>query len=129
MNYDSGQVSGFASGGFQLGWNGVAQGSAFTGFIFGNLKGDNSGYSGGFTTLSGNARLGGFLSVASGGPGAPLNFRPVSVAGVNAGVSLIPTPTVTGSATNYTKPLQLGKFWGLSNPLDLALYLANQVCR
>jgi hypothetical protein len=129
VNYGSGQVSGFASGGLQLGWNAGAQGSAFTGFIYGDLQADNGGYHGGFTSLSGNARVGGFLSVSSGGPNAPLIFRPVSVAGVSLGVSLIPTPTLTGSAVNYSNPVQLGKYWALANPADLSLNLAAQVCK
>ena len=47
VNYNTGQVSGFVSGGFQAGWNGVAQASASTGFIYGDLMADNSGYKGG----------------------------------------------------------------------------------
>ena len=129
VNYQSGQVSGFASAGLQLGWNGGAQGSVFTGFIYWDLGANNSGYSGGFTSLSANAGVGGSLSVSSGGLNGPTNFRPVSVAALNLGTSLVPGPTGTASATNYTQPLSLGKFWALSNPLDLTLFLAAQVCK
>jgi len=51
VNYDSGQVSAFAFGGFQVGWNGGVSGSAYTGFVWG-LNGSNSNYSGGFTGVA-----------------------------------------------------------------------------
>ena len=47
INYQSGQVSAFGFGGVQVGWNGGASGSAYTGFVYG-LNGSNSNYSGGF---------------------------------------------------------------------------------
>ena len=79
---------------------------------------------------SGNAGLGAYLSTASGGlNGNPTNFRPVSVAGLNAGKSVVPFPTGSVSVTNYTKPLSLGKFWALLNPVDLTVYVAKQVCQ
>jgi RHS repeat-associated protein len=40
INYNSGQSSAFAFGGAQVGWNGGASGSVFTGFVYG-LNGNN----------------------------------------------------------------------------------------
>ena len=78
VNYNSGQVSVFASGGLQVGWSGGAQASVLTGFLWGDLKGDNSGYQGGFTTVAGSATAGGgYISHSSGGerPGAHTRRR------------------------------------------------------
>jgi hypothetical protein len=127
MNYDSGQVSGFASGGFQFGWNGGAQGSVFTGYISGPLGGDNGGYQGGFTTAS--------LSVPVPAPGlsavGSVSKSGNGVKSVTGGVggSLLGRYGLTVSKTDYTKPLQLGKYWAFSNPNDLLFFIAHQVCK
>jgi RHS repeat-associated protein len=121
VNYRSGQVSGFASGGFQFGWNGVAQGSVTTGVINGDLRADNSGYKGAFNSVSFNpAVLGGYASASSGGG--------TNVVGGSAGLNLLGTPTLTISRTYYTKPLSLGKYWALANPVDLGFFFAKQAC-
>ena len=66
VNYDTGQVSAFAFGGFQVGWNGGVSGSVYTGFVWG-LNGSNSNYSGGFTGVNGGAGLGGFAESSAAG--------------------------------------------------------------
>jgi hypothetical protein len=133
VNYNTGQVSGFTSYGVQAGLTGGAQGSVFSGFIYGPLQGNNSGYSNGFTsgTYSWSA-FGIFGSASSGGvAGNPLAFVPggVKVGGVSIGGNLLGvTPNGSLSATQYSQPLQLGKYWAFS-PLDWALYGARQVCK
>lgn len=131
INYNTGQASAFLSGGIQVGWNGGAQASAFTGFVYGLGK-SNSNYSGGFTTVAVSpAVIGGYVSASSGGlTGNPLQLtNGPRVVGVSASVNLLGTPTATVSATNYSRPLNLGNFLTYSNPIDLGLYLARQVCQ
>lgn len=133
VNYNSGQVSAFAYGGAQVGWNGGAQGSVYTGFVYG-LNNSNSNYSGGFTGVNGGAGIGGFAASSSGGltgggGGLIPNTREVTAVGVSGGGSLLSGVSGGVTATNYTQPLQLGK-----NPLgfgliDPALYLARQACK
>ena len=131
VNYNSGQVSAFGFGGLQVGWNGGASGSIYTGFVYG-LNNSNSNYSGGFTGANGGYGLGGFAASSSGGlTGGASGLAPngqVKVGGASLGASLIPTPTGGVTATNYTKPLQLGKFWAFG-PTDFVLYAARQVCK
>jgi RHS repeat-associated protein len=130
-NYNTGETSGFVSGGMQGGWNGGAQATVFTGFIYG-LGSSNSNYSGGFTTLSGGAGLGGFISKSSGGlNGKASGIVPsgkVTVVGASVGSSLIPGPTGGVAVTNYSDPPPMGNL-SPSNPLDLAFYAARQACK
>jgi hypothetical protein len=118
VNYNTGQLSGFATGGLQLGWNGGAQASVSSGFIYGALGSNNSGFSGGFTTvsLSSGEGVGGFASFGNG----------VQVYGASAGISLIPSPTGGISRTQTSQPLNMGS--GLNNLFDDALYLARRAC-
>lgn len=137
-NYRTGQVSGFAAGGFTAGWSGVVGASAFSGVVWG-LMGDNSNYKGGFTSATSSvgsplAHVGPqiTMSSSSGGitngvgqmvPNGQVNSLTV---GINA--SLI-SPFVSGgvAATNFSEPLQAGSWWALG-PLDKLLVFANQVC-
>jgi hypothetical protein len=88
INYQSGQVSAFDFGGVQVGWNGGASGSAYTGFVYG-LNSSNSNYSGGFTGVNGGAGFGGFAARSSGGltggAGGLLPTSGVTAAGVSFG--------------------------------------------
>jgi len=122
VNYNSGQVSGFATGGLQVGWNGIAQASVSTGFIYGALGSNNSGFSGSFTTGSGSgATFGGYGSFGNG----------VQVYGGSLGASLTGA-TGTLSRTATSSPLQFGNILGslAVTPLDNALSLARQaVCQ
>lgn len=133
LNYDSGQISAFGFGGTQIGWNGGASASVYSGMVFG-LDSSNSNYSGGFTGANGGALMGGFVASSSGGltrgaAGVVPNGQ-VKVAGMSAGVSLLGTPTGGATVTNYSDPVQLGKFWALAfNPLDVIGYLARQACK
>ncbi|MDX6403193.1 MAG: hypothetical protein QOH70_648 [Blastocatellia bacterium] len=138
QNYRSGQISGFAFGGAQVGWNNVATGTGYTGFVWG-LNDSNSNYSGGFSGVTGGGNFGGFAQSSSGGvtngvAGMIPNPRGVTVVGANAGVSFPTGVRVSGglNATNYTPPLQLGKWWMQAanvNWIDTPLIAANQVCR
>lgn len=129
INYDSGQMSAFAFGGTQVGWIGGAQGSAYTGFVYG-LNDSNSNYSGGFTGASGGKGLGGFVQSSSGGlTGGPMPNGEVKAGGVSVGGSVLTGINAGATATHYTKPLQLFK-----NPLGLGaidppLYVARQLCK
>lgn len=116
-------MRGFATGPLQVGWNGGAQASISTGFIYGALGANNSGYSGRFTMgWGGGVLVGGFGSVGNG----------VKVAGVSIGANLTTTPAGGVSATQTLPPLTMGN--ALANPaatpLDQALILARQaVCQ
>jgi RHS repeat-associated protein len=133
INYNSGQMSAFAFGGAQVGWIGGAQGSAYTGFVYG-LNNSNSNYSGGFTGGNAGALVGGFGAASSGGlTGSTRDLIPdprgVKAGGVSVGGSLLGGINGGLNATDYTKPLQLGKNpfgLGLVDPL---LYQARQVCK
>ena len=130
LNYNSGQTSAFSFGGLQLGWNGGVSGSIYTGFVYG-LNTLNANYSGGFTSVNGGAGLGAFAASSSGGltHGAS-GLSPtgeVKAVGVGVGAGLLGGFSGGVSATNYTKPLQAGKFAGFT-PQDLLLYAARQLC-
>jgi RHS repeat-associated protein len=132
VNYNSGQVSAFGFGGVQIGWNGGISGSLYSGFVYG-LNNSNSNYSGGFTGVNGGAGLGGFAASSSGGLTGGLgrmvpNPRSVSAAGVSFGAGLLGGFSGGITATNYTNPLQLGKYWAFG-PLDALLYASRQVCQ
>ena len=135
VNYNSGQVSVFASGGVSVGWQGGAQGSAFTGYVYG-LKNDNSNYSGGFTTISGGAGPGGFISHSSGGPNAPTPSGNVWAFGPSIGGSIITSFTGSVSATNYTQLLNLPPqalplvlTISPTGPGDALMYLLRRPCQ
>jgi hypothetical protein len=123
-NYNTGEISGFTSGGIQAGWNGGASATVSTGFIYG-LGNSNSNYSGSFTTVQAGAGAGGFVSSSSGGfTKGPSGVKPtgkVIVAGASLGTSLITTPKGGVSATNYSSPASLGSIDLSSSPLDLTL--------
>jgi RHS repeat-associated protein len=131
VNYSSGQVSAFGFVGFQVGWNGGASGSVYSGFVYG-LNNSNSNYSGGFTGVNGGAGLGGFLASSSGGlTGGTSRLVPngaVKVGGVSFGGGLVGGFSGGVTATSYSSPTQLGKYWAFT-PLDWLLYAATQVCK
>lgn len=130
-NYDTGQVSAFVFGGFQVGWNGGVSGSIYRGFVWG-LNGSNSNYSGGFSGLNGGAGLGSFAESSSGGltsgTGGLLPNGEVNSAGISFGGGILGGFSGGATATNYTAPRQLGKFTGFSR-LDWLLYTVRQVCK
>jgi hypothetical protein len=64
-NYNTGQISGFASGGLFGGINGEWSAQISSGSIYGNLAANNSNFSGSFRTVSGSAGLPG-ISLAQG---------------------------------------------------------------
>lgn len=147
VNYNTGEVSGFVSGGFQGGYNGGASVSIETGFVY-NLGNSNSAYSGGFTTASASyatpvpfTSVGVFTSASSGGfsstPASAINFSPggAKVVGISTSAALFGRYGFGVSATNYSQPIALGNM--LTNPassplaeiLDVALYVSRQVCQ
>ncbi len=139
-NYRTGQVSAFIAGGAAV-FPSVASGSAYKGFVSG-LKGDNSNYSGGFTTASVSvgtplAHLGvqGAYSRSSAGLSSPLTAQgvwgdgQVSSLTLGANASLLsPSVFPALALTNYSAPKQIGKYWTLGDPSGLILFLSNQVC-
>jgi len=130
FNYNSGQVSAFGFGGVQVGWNGGASGSIYTGFVYG-LNSSNSNYSGGFTGFNVGDGLGIFGASSSGGlTGGTGGLAPngaVKAGGISLGGGLLGGLAGGATATNYTNPLQLGKLWAF-DPLDALLYAARQLC-
>jgi RHS repeat-associated protein len=118
LNYNTGRTSLFATGGMQVGWNGGAQVQVSAGLIYGALGPNSAGYSGEFSTASGSSGegIGGYASFAQG----------VQVYGAGVGATLLPTPTAGVAVTETSQPLNVGG--GLSNPFDLALFLARQAC-
>jgi hypothetical protein len=52
----------------------------------------------------------------------------VKAGGLSLGGGLLSGFSGSVTATNYTNPLQLGKFWAFT-PIDLALYSARQACK
>jgi RHS repeat-associated protein len=130
INYNSGQISAFGFGGVQIGWNGGASGSLFSGFVYG-LNNSNSNYSGGFTGVNGGAGLGGFATSSSGGlTGGIAGLAPngaVKVGGISLGGGLLGGFSGGITATNYSNPFQLGRFWAF-NLADAFFYAARQLC-
>lgn len=121
INYSSGQVSGFATGGFQAGWNGLIQGSVSTGFIYGSLGSNNSGYSGLFVGGSGSgATFGGFGSFSSN----------VDVFGASFGGSISPF-TFGGTTTLTSNPLNFGAMGEMfkTPPDNLLTSVRQSVCQ
>jgi hypothetical protein len=122
QNFRTGQTSGFAFGGGQVGVVGGFSGQVNTGFIWGRLNDDNSNYSGPFAGAGGSVgKFGGFAQSGSG----------LTVVGASAGLSVTPF-TATAGVTKYTKPLPLGRWWYQvlnDNAIDRPLILANQACR
>ena len=103
----------------------------YSGFIYG-LNNSNSNYSGGFTGVNGGAGMGGFAASSSGGltggtSGLAANGA-VNVAGVSFGGGLLSGFSGGVTATNYTNPVQLGKYWA-SSPLDGLFIALRQVCK
>jgi hypothetical protein len=134
VNYNSGQVSAFGFGGTQAGWNGVASGSVYAGYVWG-LNNSNSNYSRGFSGVQGGARgFVGLIQASSGGLTADLGGAaslqpPVVVAG-GLGTGAVGPFTAGVTVTEYSPPLSIGKFWPLAlSPADALLFSAKQLCK
>ena len=126
VNYNTGEVSNFATGGVQAGWNGCASASASVGFVYRpSGQFNNSDFSGPFNNVSVSA---------SQGPGGSASWASNSVKVVSGSVSatLIPRATANYSYTWTSNPLPAGSIWtNLSNPLglaDVALYGLRPLC-
>jgi hypothetical protein len=120
LNYDTGQISAFAFGGAQVGWNGAATGTLYQGNVYG-LNGTNSNYSGPFTGGNVSGKVAGVFGAKSG---------PVYAVGGSASVSLLSGPFSFGAnRTVYSSPLQLGRFWAFQDQ-DYYMFLGRQIaCR
>jgi hypothetical protein len=79
VNYRTGDISYFASGGLQAGWNGGAQGNIVGGAIYGDLGRGNANYRGWFTGGSASVGLVGAFLQSSGA---------IASTGVTAGASV-----------------------------------------
>jgi RHS repeat-associated protein len=128
-NYNTGEVSDFATWGIHAGWNAVASASVSTGFILmpnGQFK--NADFSGAFNNVSASAPegFGGSVSWASNG---------VKVASASFGVNALPTPTLNYTRTWTSNPRAAGSIWtnfDAQNPMefaDLTLYGLRQLCK
>jgi RHS repeat-associated protein len=135
VNYQSGQISAFRSGGGFAGFNGEASAQVSQGLIWGNLGNNNSNYSGPFTNISGSVGpLGVTGSRSSGGMSAPLTFSGPFILSVTGGVSLFGPGTLTGSITTSSQPTPVGNLTSLSglggsNLADYVFYLLRSACR
>jgi hypothetical protein len=123
VNYDTGVISYFASGGMQAGPIGGAQGNVFGGLIYGKLGTFNQNYSGPFTTVSGSVGLlGGYWQTGGG----------INVYGGSVGGTLLSAliPVTGGVARTVTSaPLQASSLLSTSgSPIDQAFYAARQMC-
>lgn len=130
VNFDSGQISGFASGGGFVGFNGGGSVSGSGGVIFGNLNGDNSNYSGPFTSGAVSVGpVGVSIASSSGGASSPLSLSgPVVVSG-SVGISLYGPFTSTIAVTRTSQPLQMGNvLQGVGTPSDIFGYLLRRPC-
>lgn len=138
VNYNTGQVSGFAYGGLQAGLNGGLQGSVNAGFVW-SLGDSNSNYSGPFTGAQAYVGpVGIYTAASSSGFSHPMDINwsgPNSV-GVSLGKGLAPIPAGGGvSETYYSKPLDMGNilgpgYWGSpTNLFDQQMVLIRQLCR
>lgn len=127
MNYNTGEVSGFATGGFQGGWNGALALTGSTGLIFDSQEEfSNADYSGKFT--------GGYVSVPTPIPGlgaggyATHSSNGVTVVGGSVGGALLGRYAFGATRTNTSRPLDLGKYWAFG-PDDWKFYLLRKLCK
>ena len=134
-NYNTGEVSGFASGGVQVGFNGGASANVLL-VLISNLGNSIANYSGPFTNAAASVgAFGAFIGLPSAGFSNPLKIDPngASVGGVTAGASLFGAGAATASVTYYTKPVSLGKIWstppGPFSVYDLSMYLVRRLCQ
>jgi RHS repeat-associated protein len=111
LDYRTGRTSFSASGGFQLGWNGVASAQVSTGFVYGSSNSNRS------VSYSGGTAISGYMSTSG-------NAREY---GIGFGVSL--TEGVGGGRTVSLSTPSVGNLPGLETPLDSLLILAKQVCQ
>jgi RHS repeat-associated protein len=125
-NYNTGEVSGFATGGGQAGWNGGVSVTLSTGMVWG-LGNSNANYSGGFKGGNVSVSIPDVPGVSVGGSVMHGNGG-VTVASVTAGASLLGRFGFGGSYTNTSAPLALGSFtaFGIG---DYAGYGARQLCK
>ncbi|MEZ5355297.1 MAG: RHS repeat-associated core domain-containing protein [Bryobacteraceae bacterium] len=142
INYQSGNVSLFGSGGVQLGATLGGTAGLFSGFIFshdgGGLGADNSGYLGGFVggSLSFGAGLsGGALgAVSSAGQADLFPTSGVSLIGASVGLGYTALPgALTVNQTQYVLLAQLGNVAGTGlpfvTPMDLSFIASWKACR
>jgi len=118
VNYNTGEVSLFASGGLQAGWNGGASASISSGYIW-NMS-SNTDFSGPFQNVSASS---------SEGPGGSVSWASngVKVAAVSLSATLVPTPTGGYSYTCATQPLATRSIGSSSRLSDVLLYGARQL--
>jgi hypothetical protein len=131
VNYDSGQVSAFGFGGVQAGWNGGLSGTAYIGFVYG-LNESNSNDSGGFSGFNAAMGTGVFWVSSSGGLtngiGGTVPAGDVTAAGFSVGAGVLGPVSGGVTVTGYTRPQQMGRYWGFS-PLDMLISSVRQLCK
>lgn len=111
LDYRTGLTSFSASGGFQLGWNGVASAQVSMGFVYGSSNSNRS------VSYSGGTAVSGYMSTSG-------NAREY---GVGIGVRLA-EGVGAGRTVSLSSP-SVGNVPDLESPLDSLLVLAKQVCR
>jgi RHS repeat-associated protein len=126
VNYDTGEVSNYLSGGYFAGFNGLLSGTLNVGFVS-NLQGSNSNYGGPFTTAYGGVDKWGLYRSSSGG------IAPVTEWGATMGTSIIPSPVTGGGSYTEYGVVPAGNVYTnvFSTPggmADLAIFAARQAC-
>lgn len=111
MNYNTGQTSAFAFAGPEVGWNGAANASAFSGFVWG-LDRSNASYSGWSGGLSAAMPLGELYGSVS--PSGTLVLGVKATASFTAGKG-------SAYASLYADPVQLGQHTAFTI-LDFAIH-------
>jgi RHS repeat-associated protein len=116
INYNSGEVSLFAAGGLQVGFNPGLQGQVYTGMIQ-NLGPSNSSYAGPFGTLQGGiGPVSGFVSASVQGVQHPFTVNQNAASVIGAGLSLALMNmrfSFGGSLTYFSAPMPLGNLKGI----------------
>ncbi|HEY2352927.1 MAG TPA: RHS repeat-associated core domain-containing protein [Candidatus Acidoferrum sp.] len=128
-NYDSGEVSLIGSSGGFVGFNGGGSAQVSSGLVFGDLRSNNSGYSGPFTSGAVSYKIVGInVARGSGGLSAPLSFSGPLVISATGGPSLFGAGTVTTAITKSSQPSHLGNLTDAPLPsVDYFFYLLRQI--
>lgn len=133
LNYNTGEVSAFAYGGFATGVNGGATASLYNGLVWG-LGDSNAGYSRGFVGFvgfGGGTAVGGFGAVSSSAKAGP-DFSGVRVlaVSVNVGLSIV-SFSANAFATYASSPVHVGNLRGsvLASGGDQVMFAAKQACK
>jgi RHS repeat-associated protein len=133
LNYNTGELSAFASGGLFGGVNGGASGGPFAGLIYG-LGNSNANFSKGFSgvAVSAPGGIGGFIESSSESPQNPFKLNlltgPKVIAASWTPSVLTGGTNAMGTATYASPPLSLGHQFLAYNTFDSMLFTLRKLC-